>query len=632
MRHRRMLRPWVGLVLAGLVVSLVTAAAGLQAAATATETSRFSKADRAALMERVAAGEREVTLLIAASSSSVADSVRGLGGTIDHRDDRAGYLRVSVPIGAADNVSRLAGIAAIDVDRTIPIMDPKPEGGNANVDPPDENTPPLNAYMPTQDTGAPQFVAANPRFDGRGVTIGIVDTGIDILAPELQTASKDDGKSIPKIKDWVNFNHPVDDDDPTWLDMTTQVKARNGQFTVGTVTYTGPKGMRGANFRFGTLNENSLAFSEYSSCGSAARADLDRDDFCGEVFAVIWDGDEKVWVDSNGDRSFADSKAMEQFSKKRDMGVFGTDNPATDVRESVPFVVQADEKLLRVNIGIVSQSHGTHVAGIAAGKNYFGGRFDGAAPEAQIVSVNVCILDDGCSFHGLIEGMIYAVADAKSDVVNMSIGGLPALNDGNGVFAETYKRLMKDHNVQLVMSAGNEGPGYNSQGDPSDTDGVISVGSYINKASWLAQYGATTQLDSRASIRSRRAGRSRTAASSRTSSLRARRSRRSRPGWTPRASASPYDCPAGYALFNGTSMASPQTAGAIALLLSAAKPSGVESRSRGSSVSRSRRTSRFIGTRAGERAGSGPHQRRCGVDPPEDEEAQGGRDHEHAPR
>ena len=37
-----------------------------------------------------------------------------------------------------------------------------------------------------------------------------------------------------------------------------------------------------------------------------------------------------------------------------------------------------------------------------------------------------------------------------------------------------------------------------------------------------------------------------------------------------------YACPPGYAMFNGTSMASPQAAGAAALLLSAAKQAGVQ--------------------------------------------------------
>ena len=40
----------------------------------------------------------------------------------------------------------------------------------------------------------------------------------------------------------------------------------------------------------------------------------------------------------------------------------------------MPFVVQTDGQNKVVNIGIVSGSHGSHVAGIAAGNALFGGR------------------------------------------------------------------------------------------------------------------------------------------------------------------------------------------------------------------------------------------------------------------
>ncbi len=121
---------------------------------------------------------------------------------------------------------------------------------------------------------------------------------------------------------------------------------------------------------------------------------------------------------------------MTDYKVNRDVGYFGTDNPATAVAERMPFVVQIDGKNKVVNIGIVSGQHGTHVAGIVAANGLFGGAMSGAAPGAQIVSVRVCLFIAGCTSHALIEGMIYAAKTANVDVINMSIGGLPALNDG----------------------------------------------------------------------------------------------------------------------------------------------------------------------------------------------------------
>jgi Subtilase family len=583
MSRRRKLRLGFGAASVA-ALALAIAAGGSITAVAAEPRANLSKHERALIAQRIAAGESNVRLLVASQSTgtgSVADAIRRLGGTVEHTDDRVGYLRVSVPIQAADDVARLDGIAAVDVDEVLQIPNPRAadDGAGTNAAAPGPGTPAANPYMPTRDIGAPQFVAANPRFDGRGIVIGIVDSGVDLLAPELQTAKSQSGQTVPKIKDWVNFNHPTLDGDPTWVNMATQVKADNGRFTVGGTTYTAPAGQDDSNFRFGTFRENTLAggTSEYARCGTG-QADLDRDGTCGESFFILWDGDEKVWVDTNQNNSFADQKTMERFSKNRDFGVFGTDNPATAVRESVPFTVQTDENLNRVNLGIVSSAHGTHVAGIAAGKNFFGGTFDGAAPEAQIVSAVACVPQGGCTTHGLTEGFVYLIADAKADVVNMSIGGLQALNNGTTVFAAVYDKLMRDHNVQLFFSAGNSGPGINTIGFPSDSPGVMSVGAYVTKDTWMSNYGADAHneeglfvFSSRGPLENGAFKPTVIAPGAAVSTI---------PGWqngSPVAEAG-YPLPPGYGMFNGTSMAAPQATGGAALLLSAARQSGVEAK------------------------------------------------------
>ena len=48
-----------------------------------------------------------------------------------------------------------------------------------------------------------------------------------------------------------------------------------------------------------------------------------------------------------------------------------------------------------VNLGIVTDSHGTHVAGITAANGLYGGGSDGQAPGAKLVSVQVCVIGGG---------------------------------------------------------------------------------------------------------------------------------------------------------------------------------------------------------------------------------------------
>ena len=104
---------------------------------------------------------------------------------------------------------------------------------------------------------------------------------------------------------------------------------------------------------------------------------------------------------------------MTNYKVNRDVGYFGSDNPATPVAERMPFVVQIDGKNKVVNIGIVSGMHGSHVAGIIAANGLFGGAMSGAAPGAQLVSVRVCLFITGCTAHALVEGMIYAAKNCQ---------------------------------------------------------------------------------------------------------------------------------------------------------------------------------------------------------------------------
>ncbi|MET8448310.1 S8 family serine peptidase [Streptomyces sp. NPDC005209] len=548
--------------------------------------------DAELLADAKAAGAKNVTMMIATApgrTEQVADELDAVkGGSVGRTYDKLGYVRATVPTGRADAAiaaaAKLSSVHAIDLRQEIQLDDPAPSADTAKgaqstatsttYPAPNKNTPAENPYNPSFETGAVDFVQDHPKADGRGITIGILDSGVDLGHPALQKTTTGERK----IVDWVTATDPIVDSDQTWRPMVTSVSGPS--FTYGGKTWTAPAG----SYQISTFKES------YTAGGDAA-GDANRDGDTTDSWGVLYDAAAgTVTVDLNNNNDFSDDTPMKPYKDGYQIGYFGTDNPATDVVERQPFVVQirkdvpmdpfggswVGKKADFVNIGVIESEHGTHVAGITSANGLFGGKMNGAAPGAKIVSSRACTWTGGCTNVALTEGMIDLVANRGVDIVNMSIGGLPALNDGNNARAEMYTRLIDTYGVQLVISAGNSGPGANTIGDPGLADKVISVGAGISKQTWASNYGSLVEKKYALLPFSSRGPREdggftptlvAPGASINTTQT-----------WLPGSPVAEagYKLPAGYSMLQGTSMASPQAAGASALLLSAAKQKGIE--------------------------------------------------------
>jgi hypothetical protein len=544
--------------------------------------------DAELLAEAKADGDRTVTMMIATApgqTERVADELDAVrGGSVGRTYDKLGYVRATVPTGSADSAiaaaAKLSSVHGIDLREEIPLDDPavhtgrSTAGARATYPGPNRNTPAENPYNPSFETGAVDFVEDHPKADGRGITIGILDSGVDLGHPALRKTTTGERK----IVDWVTATDPLLDGDSTWRPMVTAVSGPS--FTYQGQSWAAPAGSYQVS-----------VFKEAYTTGGDAKGDANRDGDTTDSWGVLYDAATgTARVDLNDNHDFSDDTPMKPYKDGYQIGWFGTDDPATDVVERQPFVVQirkdvpmdplggtwVGKKADFVNIGVIESEHGTHVAGITAANGLFGGRMNGAAPGAKLVSSRACTWSGGCTNVALTEGMIDLVVSRGVDIVNMSIGGLPALNDGNNARAELYTRLIDTYGVQLVISAGNSGPGTNTIGDPALADKVISVGATVSRQTWAANYGSVVEKKYAMMPFSSRGPRE---DGGFTPTL-------SAPGaainttqtWLPGSPVAEagYTLPAGYSMLQGTSMASPQATGASALLLSAAKQKKID--------------------------------------------------------
>jgi hypothetical protein len=92
--------------------------------------SRLSPDDQELLAQARARGETNVVLLVAAEpgqTGKVAAAIESLGGVIRSLHEDLGYVSATVPVDKVEAVAQLEGVQAVNLDREIPLPDPRPD-------------------------------------------------------------------------------------------------------------------------------------------------------------------------------------------------------------------------------------------------------------------------------------------------------------------------------------------------------------------------------------------------------------------------------------------------------------------------------------------------------------------------
>lgn len=324
----------------------------------------------------------------------------------------------------------------------------------------------LAGLMPLHSTGVDAFRAAHPTYDGRGVLIGILDSGIDPGVPGLIATST----GAPKILDLRDFSgegrialRPVspDPEGTVLVDgLRLRGAARIGRLAVRRPWYAGV---------FAELPLGPLPAADVNGNGT------NTDRFPVVVVRAIdgW----VVFFDSNLNGTFEDEMPLHDYRQGRETIALGS-QPLT---LAANFSDSGGEPVL--DLYFDTSGHGTHVAGIAAGHAMFNlSGFDGVAPGAQLLGLKIANdARGGISVTGSMQrAMDYAARFAAERnlplVLNLSFGVGNELKGRAAIDSIVDHFLVAHPGVVLVISAGNEGPGVSTVGTPGSAELALTVG------------------------------------------------------------------------------------------------------------------------------------------------------------
>ncbi len=470
------------------IVWLICSTACAQAAAP------MSYSNRQLLNRAVVTGQQriEVMLLVRDGSiETVRRAVSEAGGLLRKEIPAIGYLRVELEIAKLLDIAARADVERYQIATGANMLweqegrneataamyrgyEPNPPRNESNVSKAAKQQWQALAGLPTltpaqsraagftaeDDTGVTAWRAKHPKWDGRGVTVAVLESAQpEFQHPTLRSALDLQGRPVPKIAGILNTNDPRSGDN-TRVAMTTKLEAAGTWQRIEGRTYILPAP---GSYRFGI-------FSVPVGGNLVQR------------FGVLWNtGSGEIWVDGDGDASFANQPPMRQVDERFDVRQLTFTQPMS---YTMDFIVGAAEQPDALHIYMSRGGHQAMTASVAVGSLTADGLASGVAPNARVLFVRN--QEFGVQAYDFIEGYAQIAARPDVDILSDSRGVEPMPNMTQEFYGMAFQRIAKAWGKPVFHSGGNNLPG---MGLVSAMDGMFAVGGSISPQTYAALYG-----------------------------------------------------------------------------------------------------------------------------------------------